>query len=372
MGAANTLYLKLCYDSQQIMAERELGNHNIVTIGGGTGHSTLLDGLPEVNNPDRITAIVGGADNGGDSGKVVTEIGVSPPGDARQCLLGLAPKEIQPYLIDWLSYRFPGNGSEQSRLAGANLGNLNIAGLERIYGSQTAALEVFQKILRIPGRVMPVTENKPTLMARLTSGKILEGETVIDTRHTQPDFDPKDKIESVFLKEPAYLNPTAKDAIDEADAIVIAPGDLYTSILQILLINGLTNALSVRRSKLIYCGPLMTKPGETDSFKASDCLKEITKYLEPASLDFAIFNDAWSLSRRTLAYYKAAGQKPIRVDKITTPKMYIGPLAKELPMRVKSDFPSPVILRHDSDRLAMAVMEYLSEGLLTAESPSPR
>lgn len=351
------------------MVEKNLADYHIVTLGGGTGHFALLNGLKEVNNPDKITAIVGGADNGGSSGRLGTELGVSPPGDARQCVLGLAPTESQSYLTDWLNYRFTGNGSENSRLSGDNLGNLNIAGLEMTYGSQTAALEVFQKrILRIPGRVVPVTESRPTLMAQLKSGRTLEGETAIDKRHREKDFDPKDRISFVYLKESAYLNPVAKDAIDEADAIVIAPGDLYTSIIQILLINGLTNALAVARAKLIYCGPLMTKPGETDGFKASDCLKEITRYLEPASIDQAIFNEDWSLSKKTLGYYAAANQSPIKVDQIADIKVEIGILAKELPMRVKSDFPSPVMLRHDSDQLARAVMDCLKGIILsTAE-----
>lgn len=346
------------------MGSKELAEYNIVTIGGGTGHFSLLNGLKYLNNPDKITAIVGGADNGGNSGKLGTELGVSPPGDARQCLIAFAPEDIQPYLMDWLSYRFENTGN--GRLDGDNLGNLNIAGLEMTYKNQTAALEVLQKrILRIPGRVIPVTEGRPTLMARLKSSKIIEEEVNIDRRFQSEDYDPKDKIDYVYFKEPAYLNPHAKDAIEQADAVVIAPGDLYTSIAQVLLVNGIVNALVVR--KLIYCAPIMTKPGETDGFKAADYIKEMQAYLDPAKLDYVILNDHKSIEKNLLGLYQSANQSPVKAY-LTQCKLALGSdnvviesLAKGIRLRIKSEFPSPVMLRHDSEKLAHAVIRCVEE-----------
>lgn len=272
--------------------EDSLMSNRIVTIGAGSGHFTLLDGLKEVNDPSKITAIVAFADNGSDSGRLRSEFGILPPGDARRCILALAPDARQLVIAPWLDFRFPKNGhdEEEKGLVGRNVGNMNLAALEMMYGCQELAIKALMEILDIPGTVLPASHNKVHLEAVLSDGSVLSGETTIDNRGKAPDYDPSKKISYIHLNEIAYLNPNARQEINEADYIVIAPGDLYTSILPIFLVNGIANALMLTKAKIIYCGNLMTKMGETDGFRASDCLWEVCKYIGDRKIDYVILN----------------------------------------------------------------------------------
>lgn len=270
--------------------EKDLLSRRIVTLGAGSGHFTTLDGLKEENDPRKITAIVAFADDGSDSGRLRAEFGILPPGDARRCILALAPDNRQLVITPWLNFRFPQNGGENNGLAGRNVGNLNLAALEVMYGCQELAIKAFMEILDVPGRVIPASHNKVKLEAVLDDDSVLEGEGVINNRGNDENYDANNKIRYIRFNQTAYLNPSAKEALNEAEYIIITPGDLYTSILPLFLVVGLANALMLTKAKIIYCGNLMTKRGETDNFSASDCLSKVSKYMGDREVDYVVLN----------------------------------------------------------------------------------
>jgi uncharacterized cofD-like protein len=288
----------------------EFSHHRrIVTLGGGTGHFELISGLKKLNDPNLITAVTGATDSGGSSGGLRSELGVLPPGDARQCLLAFAPEGLQKDLVNLFQFRFPAD----TAWAGHNPINIELAALEMIYGSHELAIRAFQNIHSIPGGIVPISLNKANLTAKLTDGTELVGESAIDLRQAEAGFDASVHIDYVALDAPAFPNPSALKAIEDADAVVFAPGDLYTSLLPHLLVDRVADTIVQAKATKVYCGNLMTKAGETDGFKASDFLREMVEYLCAPAIDVAILNDA-PLAESVLAYYAREGQFPVQVD----------------------------------------------------------
>ncbi len=328
-------------------------SYKIITLGGGTGHFALLGGLKKLNDPNLITALTGATDSGGSSGELRSELGVLPPGDARQCLLAFAPEGMQKDLVNLFHFRFP----EGTAFAGHSAINIELAALELIYGSQELAIKAFQNMHSIPGNIVPVSLNQTSLVAKLSDGQELIGESAIDLRHRERDFDAAVKIEYIALDAPAFPNPNALRALEEAEAIVFAPGDLYTSVLPHLLVDRVADTICSSPGRKIFCGNLMTKPGETDGFTASDFLRELVDYLGQPCIDVAIFNDA-PLAASVLGYYAREGQAPVEVDaeacKALLPKL-------DLKLAPLAYFPkNQRVLRHDPQLLAEAILGSLS------------
>lgn len=249
----------------------------IVTIGGGTGTYQMLRGIKGFD----VTAIVSMVDNGGSSGVLRDEYGVLPPGDIRKSIIALSQS---PQLMkDIFSYRFVKGG-----LKGHNLGNLIITALIDITGSHDSAIKEAANILNIQGSVLPVTVDDANLCAELEDGTIIRGETHIDV----PKHDPKIAIRKVFLEPQARIYGDCKDALMDADIIIIGPGDLYTSIIPNLLVDGIVHAICKSKAKKVYFCNIMTKYGETTGFKASDFFKEIEGYLGKGVLDYVVVNSS--------------------------------------------------------------------------------
>jgi uncharacterized cofD-like protein len=268
--SAVMLYRRIAFGARYAQASRGIiesleahrvrsGGPRIVAIGGGTGLSSLLRGLKEYS--DNITAIVTVADDGGSSGRLREALGIPAPGDARQCLIALS--ESEPLMEEVLDYRFEA-GAE---LAGHSFGNLLLAALTHTRGSFPQAIIAAGELLAVRGRVMPSSISTDVkLMAQTSVGTLLEGESQIGTSG--------EKVESMWL-EPldSAPNPDAIQAIREADAIVIGPGSLYTSILPNFLISDLSPAVSSSLIPRILVCNIATQPGETDGLSAEDHLR---------------------------------------------------------------------------------------------------
>ncbi len=303
----------------------------IVVIGGGTGLSTLLRGLKEYTS--NLTAIVTVADDGGSSGRLRGDQGMLPPGDVRNCLVALADKE--PFMEQLLQYRFP-----SGELAGHSMGNLLLAALNNISGSFDGAIKGLSRVLAVRGQVLPVTLEDVSLCAEMEDGEIVCGESRIPGTGK--------RIKRVFLK-PETCSPVdeALKAISCADAVVLGPGSLYTSVLPNLLVKGMPGALAKSNAVKIYVCNVMTQPGETTGYTVSEHIKAIIDHAGPV-VDWTLVNQE-VIQGRPLTRYKKEGAAPVKIDEDEIAKLNVrlqkGDLLQEGDM-----------VRHHPDRLARHIM----------------
>ncbi len=251
----------------QIYSQRTQGRGpKIVTIGGGTGLSTLLRGLKKYTS--NITAVVTVADDGGSSGFLRRDMHVIPPGDIRNCIAALA--DAEPLVTNLFQYRF-GEHAGQG-IAGHSFGNLFIVAMSEVTGSMETAIRETSRVLAVRGAIVPSTLADIVLGATLEDGRVIRGES--DIPHAGSP------VKDVFI-EPAQApaNPEALRAIREADLIVMGPGSLYTSVLPNLLVSGLAEALLRSPAHKIYVANVATQHGETDGYNAADHYAALCRHL---------------------------------------------------------------------------------------------
>ncbi len=305
----------------------------IVAIGGGTGLSTILEGLKEYTS--NITAIVTVADEGGSSGRIREEFGILPPGDIRNCLVSLA--EAPQMMRDLFQYRFKeGNG-----IKGHSFGNLFITAMTQITGSFKDAVKESSIVLAIRGRVMPASLDKIHLKAEYNDGTEKIGEDKI------PDEE-KAIRRICLLPEDAKPNPEALEAIREAEIIIMGPGSLFTSILPNLLIKEISEEISRRDIMKLYICNVMTQHGETDGFTASDHLKIIASHAEKGVVNCCLVSSG-RLKYRLLVKYAQERSFPVIFDRDRIKKM--GVSIFEADVISKRNY-----LRHDSAKVAKEVI----------------
>ena len=319
------------------LEKKQLGKGpNIVAIGGGTGLSTLLQGLKKITT--NTTAIVTVADDGGSSGRLREEFGTLPPGDIRNCLVALA--DAEPLMRELFQYRFQGEGE----LKGHNFGNLFITALTQITGDFERAIKESSKVLAIKGRVVPATLDKVRLVAEHIDGRKTVGESKIP--------ETKVKIARVYLDpQGCKASYEALDAISNADAIVLGPGSLYTSILPNLLVPGILNAVLNSDAVKIYVCNIMTESGETDGYKASDHVRALIDHTSPHLLDYCIVNSSF-IPENILKKYQEEFAAPVEPDAYNIEKMGYKCMVKDLAWFGD-------VVRHDSDKLADLILEII-------------
>ena len=311
----------------------------IVAIGGGTGLSTMLKGIKKITN--NITAVVTVGDDGGSSGKLREEMGVLPPGDIRSCIAALADDE--DLVAKLFQYRF----RDCEGLKGHSFGNLFLTAMCSITGNMVKAVQESSKVLYIRGRVLPSTLDDMRLVAEMTDGTIIKGESNIP--------ESKKTIKRLFT-EPA--NCKALDdviyAINDADLIILGPGSLYTSVIPNLLISDISNAVANSKAKKIYVCNIMTQPGETDGFAVSDHLKTLISHSKCEKIVDAVLVNA-KLPEELIAPYKNAGSVPVQVDTDVIEKMGIEVVQKNLVDDRRFEDGHDSFVRHSPNRLARVI-----------------
>jgi len=322
----------------------------IVVLGGGTGTFVVLSGLKD--KPVELTAIISMMDSGGSNRVLRDEFGLLPTSDIRQCLVALAQDSgDQEILRQLFTYRF----HQGVGISGMTFGNLFMAALSDIYKDQVKALEIVQKLLRIKGKILPVTLDDVHLVARYENGHQVVGEHYID----EPRHDGKLRIVEIETIPKARIYPPAKKAILEADLIILGPGDLYTSLIPNLIVEGVREAIRKSKAKKVFIVNLMTKYGQTFGFKASDFILEIEKYLGKKIIDFVLVNSNRDIPKSILKRYEEEKAKLVEDD-----------LKESYFKIIRADFLSPVevkkaagdslkrsILRHDSGKLAKVILD---------------
>lgn len=310
----------------------------VVVIGGGTGISTMLRGLKQYTS--NITAVITVSDDGGGSGMLRSDLGMLPPGDIRNCMLALA--ETEPVLEKLLNYRF-----SEGRLKGQNFGNLFLAAMYGISDSFEKAVTNMSQVLAVTGRVYPVTEEDVTLVADLSDGTVIRGESHIGAHHiTHPA-----PIERVYFDK-VSVKPLKQviEAIYEADIIVLGPGSLYTSIIPNLIVDGVARAIEKAHGVRIYVSNVMTQPGETENYTAGDHIEAINKHTECNIIDYCLFNNG-IIQPYILKKYEEDGAAPVKMDGQKLHHSGVKLIEKDL-VKIDRDY-----IRHDPDKLAHAILD---------------
>ena len=313
--------------------------HRIVVIGGGTGLSTMLRGLKEYTS--NVVAIVTVSDDGGSSGSLQRQHGVLPPGDIRNCLVALAEEET--LLTELFQHRFDIEGDG---LSGHTFGNLLITAMTDITGDFEQAVKETSKVLAIRGRVLPSTIQNVSLRAVMDDGAVVEGETNI-VQYPGP-------IHRVSLV-PEDVKPLqeALDAIRLADAIVVGPGSVFTSIIPNLLVDGIADAILASPAVKLYVCNVMTQPGETDKFKASDHVRAIFEHVGKRLFTYALVNKEVP-SLRLLEKYHRGGADLVSADVDAIREMGYKPIAGNFISQTD-------VVRHDPQKLAQAILRLVFE-----------
>ncbi len=310
----------------------------IVTVGGGHGLSNLLLGLKDYSA--NLTAIVTVADSGGSSGRLREEFNIVAPGDIRNCLVALA--DAPKLMGELFQFRF----SNESQFRGHNFGNLFLTAMVQVTGDFEKAVKESSRVLAIRGHVVPATVSNVQLVAEYEDGSITEGEAKIPK--------PGLRISQVSLKPDDPL-PTqdALDAIQQADVIILGPGSLYTSVIPNLVIKKISDYISASKAYKIYVCNVMTQPGETDQYSASEHLEAILKHSSPKILNTCLVNSA-QVPLEARERYAQEGSFPVAADIENIQALGIAAVGEDL-LSV-NDY-----VRHDSEKLTKALITLIEK-----------
>jgi len=341
-AAGEALLFKSNYSLiEKIFTSRYLADGpRLVAIGGGTGLSTLLRELK--NYTSNLTAVVTVADDGGSSGRLRHELGMLPPGDIRSCILAMA--DTEPLMEKLFEHRFTGGAG----LAGHNFGNLFIAAMTEMFGFQEA-VRFFGKVLAIRGQVYPVTLDLVQLESVDEKGEKILGESIHNSR--------RGSLRSIALvPSPSAVKPLPEvlRAIAEADAIILGPGSLFTSVIPNLLVPGMIEALASSPAPVFYICNVMTQPGETTGFSASDHLRTLLEHTSPQLVDYVVVNSDLAVSPAELRPFRARGAELVQPDYQNLRKLV--PRIISYPL-INRRMPS----RHYGQDLARLLMERIPE-----------
>ena len=312
-------------------------NKKVVIIGGGTGMSILLRGLKKF--PLDITAIVSVCDSGRTTGKLRDEFNIPAVGDIRKVLISLS--ETEPLVEKLLSYQF----DEDSSLNGHKVGNILLAATKNITGNISDGIEALGKVLKLKGKVVPLTEDVVTLVGEMEDGAIIESEHNITADNRA--------VKRVYYKEEPEVTKEALQAIKEADLIILSMGSLYTSIIPNLICNEMVGEIEKSKAKIMYVCNMMTQPGETENYKVSDHIRTLNKYLGNKSVDIVLANNG-HINPELIEKYSIEEQKdPVTVDPEETKKLGV--------KLVQDNFVDIVdgVIRHNTIKIAFHIFSNL-------------
>lgn len=316
-----------------------------VTIGGGTGSFMLLSSLRHyVGN---LTAIVNMSDDGGSTGMLRDELGALPPGDIRQCLVALSNSPT--YMRELFNYRF-----ESGNIKGHAFGNLLLSALEKIGGDFASAVEIAEELLQVQGRVLPVTTDNVRVRAVFPNGETVQGE------HNLQNFNFSGARPVLSLTPKAQVTSLVKAAIAQADLIVIGPGDLFSSLVPVLIPDGMAEALAGTKARVVYVANLVNKPLTTKGMQVHDYADVIEEYIGKNVLSNVIYNTA-EPTKELIHKYMQEGEELVAHDPAElSAKDYVStgvPLLANGAGRRQGDLLRRNLIRHDGERLARAIMK---------------
>jgi uncharacterized cofD-like protein len=315
----------------------------VAALGGGTGLPAVLGGLTRAHGafaPAQVTAVVTTCDDGGSSGKLRRRYGLPSPGDIRNCLVALTPRNSP--LARIFQHRFPGTGG----LGGHTVGNLVLAALAQRLGDFGAAVDEATRLLGAQGRVLPSTVQCVDVVADLSDGRVVRGETAIAAARA--------RVARVRLMRPVRAPRAAVDAVSGADLVVFGPGSLYTSVIASLLGEGMAAALAACRGWRVLVVNLFTQPGETDGYDACDHVRALQQHFGPV-VDAAVVH-ARPLPPRMVAAYASRGARVVAYSRDALARL--GVTTFEADLLAAS---SATRARHDPAKLGRALQQIVRE-----------
>ena len=312
---------------------------NVVVIGGGTGLSVMLRGLKQIPNIN-LSAIVTVADDGGSTGRIRRQFDIPAMGDIRSVMCAMAQEET--IFTSLMNFRFAG---DESDVGGHNLGNLILTALTQTTGSFMEAISTFSKFLNVKGHIIPSSLEVITLYAMMEDATKVRGESNI------PKF--SNQIQKVFYESKCAPTREALQAIHEADIIFYGIGSLYTSILPILIVDGISEEIRRNKAKKIYFCNAMTQPGETDGFSVEDHVRAIERHSFEGAVDIVVTHSNIA-HHDLLQKYQAMGSIPVHVkeEKHDYQILYRDVLSFE-----------DALIRHDSSKIRDVIAEIIEQEL---------
>jgi len=324
---------------------------NITVIGGGTGSTVVLEGLKEYRDLN-LSVIVGMMDDGGSNAVVRDEFGLLPLSDIRKSIMALADSGNNDMLRKLFTYRF----SEGENIKGHTMGNLLMIAMTDIMGNEVEAIEMFKIMFNIRGNIYPVTLDDVRLVAEYSDGSKVVGEHLID------EIQEDKKIKKFYLDSKARIYSEAKECIEDSDYIILGPGDLFTTMLPNLLVDGVSKSLRKSRGKIIYISNLMTRLGQTRHRTQKEIIKLIEGYIG-RNIDYVLINNG-RLPQEAFKRYVAEGENLI-IDDIKHDKtkriIRTDLVANDVINREKGDTLRRSLIRHDSKKLAKELYKVFND-----------
>ena len=310
----------------------------VVVLGGGNGMSAILQGLK--NYPVDISAVVSVCDDGKSTGRLREEFNTPAVGDLRRIIAALS--ETEPAFCDLFNYRF----KTTSDLNDHVVGNLVLTAIFNMYTNIQDGIAMLERVMKVKGKVLPYTLEKPILVGKMRDGTTIVGEHNITLSEPQ--------VDSVKYKRKVKVNPAVLNALKEADLIILSMGSLYTSIIPNLLNKEIISTIDQSGSRIMYVSNMMTQPGETDDYKTSDHVNVLNSYLGTRKIDVVIANDG-AISKDLLIKYETLEQKEqVIFDRENLKDIEI----------IADDFVDigQDKIRYHKEKLSLAIYKYLIEG----------
>lgn len=323
----------------------------ITVIGGGAGSHAVLSGLKQY--PVDVHAVVNMADNGGSSGELRDKHSMLPPGDVRRAIAALS--EALPAKVALFETRYPAS----SCLAGHAIGNLLLAELTEEYGDFERAVSIVSRSLSVKGDVVPATFDIHDPVADI-SGHQVRGECQI----SQTSFNPQASPPALWLEPDAKLHNRAARAIETADMIVVAPGDLYGSLAPPLLLSGVRESMAEAQGRVVYVSNLVNKAHQTAGFTPGTYARELERIHGEAFIDDILYNTA-PLEPSFVRQHGVAGEQPVEPVAPADQHQYrlYGADVVSRTVSVADEY-QPIQrshIRHDPQKVSQAIMQILSD-----------
>ncbi len=328
-------------------------NPKIVIIGGGTGSYTVASGLSSTEAI--VSMLMTMVDEGGSNRVIRDEFGLLPTSGIRQAIVALSKNKTVLRKLFTYRYHKGGEGIE-----GMTFGNLFMAAMADIMGSQKRGIEETCKLLQVKGKILPVSYDNVRLVAKYEDGTEVVGEHNIDVPHHKPGL----RITNLETRPEAKIDEESKLAILESDLIILGPGDFYTNTVANLIVEGVVPALKESKGKLVFIANLMDSPSEAPNYMLSDFINDLKKYIPLELVDYVLVNNNLSFPKQALEAYDKENAHPIKDDLEDSTESGIkiiraDLLSRMIPEKVKGDSLGRSMIRHDPAKLSSAILSLI-------------